>query len=623
MNVYIHESDSVKYFPTRDPLVGKVAGRHKLGNHPRRSGKKVLRLWQNSRYTVSGRGDSIYLQLPSSFNSPGPRYRVVQFFELRYRVDSGAWTTVTAYGPQRIIPLIEKNGNRSHRVTIEAITETASISGIIFSEKPVSQVRGKLFCPQFNEYFTNVRVDVYSHGKVIGTEYVRNPFDGTVELLGLPPGKYRLKFLAAGWDSLETEVQVRREGEMVDLGVLVLNRRQGFEPRGISLATGYGRTVNSGPGFIAKCITPLLRIGTGESKFLEKRPQAFLVSKFKRIPVAVARFKRVPTPIFDGLAWIHIKIPKKTPHDMYALELLFRSGREKGIVFLGQAVCVREKLPQRFSLAAVGHMNTSGQKMAEYLKMVSEMVELAGARAFLVSNEVSGAYVSGALSDLSIPYVATGGNHVMSGWEHFFGSHTYAYDDGPMRVVAHGKFGFDSWAEVESLFKERQEAKIRILTCFEDFAPQGLIHRYRPTFVFHSRALRKTKETPCTQIKASGQDAACWIPIVNQMIDSRVKTSKDILILDVSRWKTTPPLRVAYSTPNDGRSSKSMATIINEYPTAFEEARVRFLMKPGRYRTDHGKIVQQFPSDFKNLSVVDLRVAVPAKASAGITISAV
>jgi hypothetical protein len=49
----------------------------------------------------------------------------------------------------------------------------------------------------------------------------------------------------------------------------------------------------------------------------------------------------------------------------------------------------------------------------------AEVAQLAGVRTLLVADEVNAAYVSGALSDLRIPYVVSRGNHTMPRWSDF------------------------------------------------------------------------------------------------------------------------------------------------------------------------------------------------------------
>ena len=58
------------------------------------------------------------------------------------------------------------------------------------------------------------------------------------------------------------------------------------------------------------------------------------------------------------------------------------------------------EFPKNPVFVTFGHMDTFGQEPAEYLERIAELSNLIAPDMVLVSNEVNGAYVSGALSRL-------------------------------------------------------------------------------------------------------------------------------------------------------------------------------------------------------------------------------
>jgi hypothetical protein len=72
-------------------------------------------------------------------------------------------------------------------------------------------------------------------------------------------------------------------------------------------------------------------------------------------------------------------------------------------------------------------------------------------------------------------------------------------------------------------------------------------------------------------------------------------------------------LRVNFTAANDGSSSEQTAVITNEYPHRFPRARIRFLMRAGRYRLEGGRPLQAFQSDAGTTTVLDAEVDVQAR----------
>jgi hypothetical protein len=328
--------------------------------------------------------------------------------------------------------------------------------------------------------------------------------------------------------------------------------------------------------------------------------------------------------VWNNVGVATFNVPPSTPHDMYDLHLSFATTAREQTNVLAQAVCVRELLPPDFHVAGIGHMNTWGQQTAEYLTRVAQVAELAGARTLLVSNEVNAAYVSGALQNLRIPYLVTQGNHTMPRWDEFFGSSSIAHDDGSLRVVTFGRWPNESWHEAGRLIKERTEATNRILLCYEGYAPIDLIRDGQVDLLFDGHSDRPHPDSqsfpPGTlQMRAPTQETIRWIPMTRERIAPEIRGADDVPVLDVPRIGPVP-LRVNFTAVNDGTSSEQTAVITNEYARRFPRARIRFLMRAGRYRLEGGRTLQAFQSDTRTTTVIDAQIDVQARTDVTVTV---
>jgi len=311
------------------------------------------------------------------------------------------------------------------------------------------------------------------------------------------------------------------------------------------------------------------------------------------------------------------QLPKDIPWDIYDLLLSFESKQGEVKRLSAQAVCVRPPLPENYHVAGCGHMNTWGQQTAEYLARVAEVTELAGARTLLIANEVNAAYVSGALLDLRIPYVVTAGNHTMPRWSEFFGASSRARDDGPMRIVDFGRWPYESWTEVESLFRSAPKTTNRVIVCYESFAPIGLIKEQNIKLLFDAHtdephAERKQFPPRTFQMRAPTQESLRWIPMTHQGLSDEIKTNDDVPVLAIPRTGPSP-LRVTFASPNDGTASEQVATITNDFAIEFPHARLRLVLQRGTYRVESATVLQAFDSDDATRTVLDLDFRVAGK----------
>jgi hypothetical protein len=609
----------------------QTVGEHETYVYPRSTGREALLLPEGSRVVVNHTGRTVYLTLPPCFETPGPRYGSFIAAQFRYRIDEGPWTQIAIVDSPNQLVLGEGLDAGTHRVEIETVRHIVPIAEIIFSEEPVCGIRGILTSSSYTELLTDVRIDTFAGEQLLRTDTVRNPVSATFALLGLEPGTYRFRLTASGWSTHELGPIELTAGTPIGLGVIVLEPSRMFGtyagPVAVSSPCGPGKTLSVIPGGSFSC-----QLASGIQR-------AELVSPYKCIELKIDACTPSGSQIDDRWRYVTFHVPTDTPHDMYALRLYYDHGifhdangsdSKRSIIHgcpahpleLPQAVCVRDALPEQFFMAGMGHTNTWGQQSSEYLAKVAEMVQLAGARNFLIANEVNPAYISGALCNLRIPYLVAPGNHTMGRWDHFFGTHPFAVDDGPLRIVTFHDIPNRSWDGAMKLASEREDATNRVILAFEGFAPLNMIIENQLSLLFGGHSVEKHPfqdhfPAGAMRLRAPGSETVRWIPMTPHGIDPRYPNPDDIPVLHVPREGLfPPPLRVEYSLPNDGTADAISARIINEFEQSFPQARLRFVLRAREadsYLVSGGGCLQSFMSDDKTKSVLDVGVSVPAR----------
>lgn len=590
-----------------------VHGRVETLVYPRTVDRKIAMLYPDSRLTTTTEMANISIILPPVFESPGPRYGSFLECRLRVRVDDMPWRELALATARSETILAENLPNGKHTITVEPVGGFAVVDAFRTSNKPMACLSGTIVAKDYSELLTDVRADLFEGDRLVRTEHVRNPRSGGFDIFGMPAGSYRLRIHAAGWiDATLADLKIKGPGDCLDVGVIGLAREPRCGGRDGQDRAGpqFGNSVSVTPG---SSFTALVNLPTMKIK------RAKLQSRFKSIELAVTSSKKLPLGNWNDVGEATFQVPKDTPWDMYDLVLSFELKQGDFERISGQAVCVRPQLPAEFHVAGCGHMNTWGQQTADYLARVAEVAQLAGARTLLIANEVNAAYVSGALSDLRIPYAVSRGNHTMARWRDFFGASSRAHDDGPMRIVDFGRWPYEPWEDVNALFRNRPTATNRVVVCYEGFAPISLIREQKINLLFdgHSDVVPPEREALPARtfhMRAPTQDTLRWIPMTHDGVSPGVKTNADVPVLSIPRTGPTP-LRVAFESPDDGSASKQVATITNEYATEFPHARLRLVLRRGAYEITGATVLQAFDSDDGTRTVLDLEVRVAAKSS--------
>jgi len=596
-----------------DPKACTVEGRVQTHIYPRSVGRKMVMLHPGSRLTTTTEMTNLSILLPPVFDSPGPRYGYFLACRLRVRVDELPWQELALATARSETILAENLPPGKHIITVEPVDGTAVVDAFRFSTKPLAGLTGTIVAADYSELLTDVRADLFQGDRLVRSEYERAPRSGGFEIYGMEAGVYRLRVRAAGWkDATLADLKINGPGHRRDVGIIVLTR----DPRCVGSegqdrpGPRFGHSVCVAPGasFTAMVNLPALPIKSAK-----------LQSRFKSFDLAVVESRKFPLGRWNDVGEATFQLPKDIPWDMYDLVLSFETKQGEPRRISGQAVCVRPPLTKEFHVAGCGHMNTWGQETAEYLARVAEVAQLAGARTLLIANEVNAAYISGTLSDLRIPYVVCRGNHTMPRWSDFFGATSRAHDDGPMRIVEFGRWPYESWEEVDALFRKRPDATNRVVVCYEGFAPLALIRDRKINLLFdaHSDNLHADRDAipPTTfHMRAPTQETLRWIPMTHDGIAPAVKDNRDVPVLAIPRQGPSP-LRAAYKLPEDGTAAEQTAVITNETAIEFPRARLRLILRRGAYQVAGGTLAQSFDSDDGSRTILDIEARVPPKTS--------
>jgi hypothetical protein len=72
---------------------------------------------------------------------------------------------------------------------------------------------------------------------------------------------------------------------------------------------------------------------------------------------------------------------------------------------------------------------------------------------------------------------------------------------------------------------------------------------------------------------------------------------------------------VKFEFPADGSVDRQVATITNDYATAFPRARLRLVLRRGTYRVADARLLQAFDADDGVRTILDVEIRVAAKTS--------
>jgi len=542
---------------------------------------------------------------------PGPEYGTVNLGRLDVAVDGRPLSPIFPQIVAREVLLTRNLPPGRHVVKLTHRGRSSGNGCRIEGFRAWSGSRGTLEFAvhgEENRFLVDLRAVLSRDGKVIRESLVRNWMTGQCRMTGLrPAGGLTLKLSAAGWRTLVIRDMDLKPGQRLVLGPLFLKR----DPA--TVIERFRFPVLNRPA--------VLRPGDEfPARFLGFETRIDRVVLTQRVgPAVISRdvpFQEDASAAFYYDRQIRVRLPSDMPIGIYDLDIHVDGGRRSGVCRSPRSVCVTAAWPQDVTFVTFGHLDTSGQFQAEYLERLAEMINVIDPEMVLISNSVNAAYVSGALAKLRVPYLVNFGNHQVPGHEHWYGDPLARIDYGPdLCILNCGRPWHESAGRADALLRQRIGTPVQVINAFEHNAPLDLLNRYKVCLIHDAHGPgKKVMDMGATPTRRVGKSNSSSFRVVRLHAGRVVSCTYNGHETDPIPFPRDepPPLRTEFLPANDGTSKSVTAVIHNGLVESFPGGRLRFVMPRGRYQVDRGRILATTDSDDHRLTVVDVRIDIPA-----------
>jgi hypothetical protein len=459
------------------------------------------------------------------------------------------------------------------------------------------------------EYLNDISVGIYRDGQLLDERLDRNPYTGEILIWGLEPGTYDLHLHALGWqDQWIRGVQVA-QGRM-QVNSVHLSAAPVAVPHGPIVRPNRGCPIFVKPGgqFPAAYTT-------------DKKTTEFSAALVGSLNTHDLRVVSASFDTKEEVWQLELSVPDDVPDDLYNLRVSCSAGGDQA----SQAVCVRREYGRHFRVVKFGHMDTWTQRNARYVRSLAELANLINPDVVLISNEVNWHYLAGALSVLRVPYLVTPGNHSLPGFERYFGPTVGWLRAGDVFVANFGLDSPEAASVLPDVFKHAGDAHYRILQGVEADLPEQVGRQLGVNFYAFGHGF--------TNEWLKGRESPPWLHLGKEFhlvtIDLATGKATAAAVVDsLSGMAAKYPIPrdepwspVAFEPANDGRHHEVKAKVRNPLTVALKDARLRFIMPAGSYRTNTGRIVRATPENSGKLIEIEVAVDVPAKGQSIVMIS--
>jgi hypothetical protein len=463
-----------------------------------------------------------------------------------------------------------------------------------------------------NSHLVDVRAVLMHQGKVIRNTLVRNWLNGRCRLAGLPPGDgYTLHLTASGWEPhTESGIEIIGSSQVALPPVYVKREPRTRTNRVRFPSMGHPVVRLPGDQFRSRLV---IRQYTVESLRLVRHVGPATISRKLAL-------EEDPSAAFYYDREFLNTIPDDTPPGLYDLVATIRSEQGyTGTVMSPRSVHVVSAYPRDPVFMTFGHLDTWGQYQAEYLNQLAEIANILASDMVLVSNAVNAAYVSGALSDVYVPYVVTFGNHQFPGHEQWYGETVGAVDFGKaLAILNFGLYWHDDLSKADALLSAREDTRIKVINGFEHNAPvQSFLDKHTVAMIHDGHGpgpkVMKIGATPTVRIGKISSESFRVVRFQNGKVASATYLGSEVDPIPFRRNERAP-IRIEYSPANDGRHSTVTATITNGLEEVFPNCRAVFVMPCAtEFTVDNGQLDHMITSDDGSFAVVTVRFNLPAQ----------
>ncbi len=553
-----------------------------------------------------------------------PAYGVPNLGKLAVTVDDGRPQTIRPRGTARELVLARGLKAGKHRLRVEHHSDDQGddrasgcrIEGFWILKQPTGELAATISGEE-NAYLVDVRATLKHGATVVRRTLVRNWLTGQCQLCGLPPGDgYALELQAAGWIT-----QTLNDIEIVS-----------------------GRTTTLPPVFLSR--DPATRISRFRFPALNRpairKPGQSFRARFlgfnSKIDEVEVRRTVGPAVISRKLKFDEDKaaayyydreviahLPEDLPPGLYDLRVTISGNRRRGVCRSPRSVHVVSSWPDDPIFFTFGHLDTSGQFQAEHLQRLAQIANLIKPELVLISTAVNPAYISGALSELQMPYIINFGNHQFYGHEKWYGDPVHLTDFGPnLCVLNFGHPWHVDRSKAEALLAARANTRCKIINAFESNAPvASFLDRHRIQMIHDGHGIgKKVADIGTTPTKRVGKVNANSFRIVRFQNNRVVKATYDGHATAPTPFARTDriPLQVEFSAANDGTQPTLTALVTNRLNETYR-GNVQFIMPKAGYATDNGQVTNAVNSDDGKYSIVNVAVELPAQRTISLTLS--
>ena len=548
-----------------------------------------------------------------------PAYGSPNLGRLAIAIDGRFARTIRPLGTPRELVVAEGLEGGRHRIRIthrvDGEQSGCRIEGFRIWTKPHGHINFRL-TGEHNAFLIDARAVLTRGQTVVRDVLVRNWLTGQCGLAGLAPGQdYSLTLRANGWVSETIEPIKITAGKTRWRPPVHLRRRPETVIHRFRFPRLNQQAVRRpGETFRARFLGFDARI---DSVRLTRRVGPAVISRDVEFHEDVAARYYYDREVVATL-------PGDMPPGLYDLAVNVTGGRRTGSCRSPRSVHVVDTFPRDPVLVTFGHLDTSAQYQAEYLKRLAEIANLLGADIVLSSNACNPAYVSGSLAHLQVPHVINFGNHQFAGHETWYGDPVGRIDFGPrISVLNFGHPWHIGTARADRLLGERPGATIKIINAFEANAPVEFFDRHRVCMIHDGHGTgAKVMDVGATPTRRIGKSNSVSFRVVRLKDDRVISCTYDgheTAPVPFARDES-PPVAARFQAPNDGTHAENTATITNRLKDAFPNGRVTFVMPSGKYTVRNARTESSIPSDDGRHLVLVTRVDIPASGQVQVTV---
>jgi hypothetical protein len=554
---------------------------------------------------------------------PVPSYQPPNLGVLEVVIDGISMPAIHPRGTSREIVLARDLPHGLHRVQMHHKGSTSGtgcrIEGFYILNGQTGELAFEINGEE-NAHLVDVRAVLTHQGKVIRNTLVRNWLNGRCRLACLPPGKdYALRLTASGWIPHTVSGIEITAGAQAVLSPVYLKREPRTRAQGIRFPS-MGHPVIRLPGkeFRTRLV---IRQNHVESLSLVRQVGPATISREPSLE------EDVSAAFYYDREFI-VRIPDDMPSGLYDLVATIRTEQgETRTVMSPRSVHVVRSFPGDPVFMTFGHLDTWGQYQAEYLEQLAGIADILAPDMLLVSNEVNAAYVSGALSNVDVPYLINFGNHQFPGHEHWYGETVGAVDFGRVLTVLNfGLYWNQDLSKADALLSARANTRIKVINGFEHNAPvQTFLDKHSVAMIHdgHGPGIKVMEmgATPTKRIGKSSSESFRIVRFQNGRVNSCTYLGREVDPIPFRRGEQAP-LRIRYSPANEGRHGKVTGTVFNDLEETFPNCRAVFVMpRTTHFDVDNAQLEHVITSDNGSFSVVSVRFTLPAKDSLKVSVA--